>query len=131
MEYLSVFAAALASYVFGSVWYMTLAKPWMKAAEIDVDESGRPTNSSDPLPYITAFICAVVVAGMMRHVFALSAIDSVSKGVVGGLGIGLFLAAPWIVTNYSFAGRSRTLMLIDGGYAALGCAVMGLVLTLF
>ena len=34
MEILSVLAAALASYVAGSVWYMTLAKPWMKAAEI-------------------------------------------------------------------------------------------------
>ncbi|WP_412552841.1 DUF1761 domain-containing protein [Shimia sp. MIT1388] len=131
MEILSVLAAALASYVVGSVWYMTLAKPWMKAAEIETDESGRPANASDPLPYITAFVCAVVVAGMMRHVFSLSGIDTIGAGLIAGLGVGLFMAAPWIVTNYSFAGRNRALMLIDGGYAALGCATMGVVLTLF
>lgn len=131
MEILSVLAAALASYVFGSVWYMTLAKPWMKAAEIEVDDSGRPSNSGDPIPYIGAFVCAVLVAGMMRHVFALSGIDTWHAGLTSGIGIGLFLAAPWIVTNYSFAGRNRMLMVIDGGYATFGCGIMGLVLTLF
>ncbi|MCP4205760.1 MAG: DUF1761 domain-containing protein [Shimia sp.] len=131
MEILSVLAAALASYVVGSIWYMTLAKPWMKAAKIETDESGRPANPSNPLPYVTAFICAVVVSGMMRHVFSLSGIDTISAGLIAGLGVGLFLATPWIVTNYSFASRSRTLMLIDGGYATLGCATMGAVLTLF
>jgi len=131
MEILSVLAAALASYVVGSIWYMTLAKPWMKAAEIETDESGRPANASNPLPYITAFFCAVLVAGMMRHVFSLSGVDTMGAGLIAGLGVGLFMAAPWIVTNYSFAGRSRTLMLIDGGYATLGCATMGAVLTLF
>ncbi|MBO6897087.1 MAG: DUF1761 domain-containing protein [Shimia sp.] len=131
MEILSVLAAAFASYVVGSIWYMALAKPWMKAAEVETDESGRPANASNPLPYITAFICAVLVAGMMRHVFSLSGIDTMGAGLIAGLGIGLFMATPWIVTNYSFANRSRSLMLIDGGYATLGCATMGAVLTLF
>lgn len=131
MEFLNVLAAALASYVFGAVWYMTLAGPWTKAAGIDVDDSGRPSNSGDPLPYIAAFVCALLVAGMMRHVFDLSGIGTIGEGLTAGLGVGLFFAAPWIVTNYSFAGRSRALMLIDGGYATFGCGLMGLVLTLF
>jgi hypothetical protein len=123
-------AAAAASYVFGAVWYMALAKPWMAAAGVEVGEDGQPANSKNPVPYILAFLCAVLVAGMMRHVFALSAIETVDKGLIGGLGIGLFLAAPWVVTNYGFAGRSKTLMLIDGGYAAIGCTIMGTILTL-
>ncbi|KPA19876.1 hypothetical protein shim_38350 [Shimia sp. SK013] len=131
MEYLAVLAAALASYVFGSIWYMALAKPWMQAAGVEIGDDGRPTNSKNPTPYILAFVCALIVAGMMRHVFALSAIETLDKGIIGGLGIGLFLAAPWVVTNYGFAGRSRTLMIIDGGYATLGCTIMGAVLTLF
>lgn len=32
MDFLSVIAAAAASFVLGSVWYMTLAEPWMQAA---------------------------------------------------------------------------------------------------
>ena len=130
MGMIAVLAAAVASYVFGSIWYMALAKPWMQAAGVSVGEDGRPTNSKNPAPYILAFLCAVLVAGMMRHVFALSAIDTVDKGLIGGLGVGLFLAAPWIVTNYAFAGRPAKLMIIDGGYATIGCTIMGAVLTL-
>ena len=71
------------------------------------------------------------MAGMMRHVFALGGVTEISKGLLSGLGIGLFLATPWIATNYAFAGRPMKLTLIDGGYATIGCAIMGLVLTLF
>ncbi|MEP2531698.1 DUF1761 domain-containing protein [Shimia sp.] len=130
MEILSVVAAALASYIFGSIWYMSLAQPWMQAAGVEADESGRPVNSGGAMIYILAFVCALVVAGMMRHIFSLSGIDTPIKGLMSGLGLGLFLAAPWLVTNYMFAGRSRTLMLIDGGYSTIGCTIMGLVLTL-
>jgi len=36
MEYLLVLGAATASFVFGAVWYMSMAKPWQAAAGIDV-----------------------------------------------------------------------------------------------
>ncbi|PSL15084.1 DUF1761 domain-containing protein [Shimia abyssi] len=130
MDFLIVIAAALASYIFGAIWYMALAQPWMTAAGVEADDTGRPVNTSGALPYITAFLCALLVAGMMRHVFSLSGIDTISAGFMAGLGIGLFLATPWLVTNYAFAGRSRTLMLIDGGYSTIGCTIMGIVLTL-
>ena len=49
MEFLNVLAAAVAAWVFGAAWYMTLAKPWMEAAGIETDENGKPGNNS-PLP---------------------------------------------------------------------------------
>ncbi|MEE2946333.1 MAG: DUF1761 domain-containing protein [Pseudomonadota bacterium] len=131
MGILNVLAAAVAAYIFGAIWYMTLAKPWMAASGVEVGEDGRPANSTDKVPYIVSIVCLVIVAGMMRHVFNLSDIDTVGKGLVSGLGIGLFLATPWIATNYTFAGRSKQLILIDGGYATIGCTVIGTVLTLF
>lgn len=131
MEFVNVIAAAIAAYAFGAVWYMTLAKPWMAASGVEVGEDGRPANSTDKIPYIVSIVCLVIVAGMMRHVFALADINAVGKGLVSGLGIGLFLAAPWIATNYTFAGKPRNLIVIDGGYATIGCAVMGIILTLF
>lgn len=130
MEIAIVVAAALASYIFGAIWYMALSQAWMEAAGVEVGEDGRPANTGSAMPYVAAFICALLVAGMMRHVFSLSGIETVGAGFTAGLGIGLFLAAPWLVTNYAFAGRNRTLMLIDGGYAAIGCTIMGVVLTL-
>ncbi|MGH1464076.1 MAG: DUF1761 domain-containing protein [Cognatishimia sp.] len=131
MELVSVIAAAIAAYVFGAIWYMALAKPWMAAAGVEVGEDGRPANAANKVPYIVSIICLIIVAGMMRHVFSLAGIDVASKGLVAGLGIGLFLVTPWIATNYTFSGRPRALILIDGGYATIGCTVIGLVLTLF
>ncbi len=130
MEFLNVIVAAAASYAFGAIWYMMLAKPWMQAAGIEVGDDGKPANNN-MMPYIIAFLMAVIVAGMMRHVFELSGIDSFSKGLVAGFGIGLFLASPWLVTCYAFGGRPFRLTLIDAGYATFGCAIIGAVLTLF
>ncbi|WP_299825908.1 DUF1761 domain-containing protein [uncultured Roseobacter sp.] len=131
MEYLSVLIAGVAGFMFGAVWYTVLADRWMAASGVALDESGKPANRSDPIPYITSLLGAILVAGMMRHVFELSAIDTVGKGLVSGLGIGLFLVSPWIATFYSFGARPRSLILIDGGYATFGCTVIGIVLTLF
>ena len=131
MIFLSVIIAAAANFAFGAVWYMSVAKPWMAASGVEVDEGGQPANNADPIPYITSFVAAVLVAGMMRHVFALSAIDTFGKGALAGFGIGLFLVTPWIATFYGFGGKPRNLLLIDGGYATIGCAVMGAVLMLF
>lgn len=130
MGYLGVLIAAVAAYAFGAVWYMALARPWVRAAGVETDKNGKPLNASNVVPYIVAFGSAVLVAGMMRHIFALSDIETVEKGLISGLGIGLFLASPWLLTCYSFGGRPFRLMLIDGGYATLGSAIIGVVLTL-
>ena len=71
MIFLSVIIAAAANFAFGAVWYMSVAKPWMAASGVEVGEDGQPANNADPIPYITSFVAAVLVAGMMRHVFAL------------------------------------------------------------
>jgi len=73
----------------------------------------------------------IVVSGMMRHVFAMSGIETFSSGLVSGLGIGLFFISPWIMINNAYGDRPFRLTLIDGGYATFGCAIIGAVLTLF
>jgi len=128
---LQVLVAAVAGFAFGAIWYMALSKKWVAATGIKVDKDGRPLNSSDPKPYIVAFLGAIVVAGMMRHTFVMSGIDTIGKGLVTGLGLGLFVAAPWVVNNVMFSDRSKSLIWIDGGYVVGGCTIIGLVLSLF
>ena len=130
MGVIAVIAAAAAGFIFGAIWYMALSKPWVKAAGIAVDDQGRPLNSS-ALPFVMAGIAMILVAGMMRHTFALSGIDTPMKGLVSGLGIGLFFISPWIMINNAYGQRPFQLTLIDGGYAAFGCGIIGLVLALF
>jgi len=129
MEYVSVLAAAAASWVFGAVWYMTLSKQWIAAAGVKCDENGKPEGSS-PLPFVLSAVAMLLVAGMMRHVFAMSGLSGAGAGLVSGLGIGLFFISPWIMINNAYAMRPFRLTLIDGGYATIGCAIMGLILVL-
>ncbi|MCR8724504.1 DUF1761 domain-containing protein [Frigidibacter sp. ROC022] len=131
MEYLNVLAAAVAGFAMGALWYMTLAKPWMKAAGIQVSADGKPQVSGSPLPFVVAGIAMLLVAGMMRHVFQMAQMDTVLEGLMGGFGIGLFFIVPWMAMNYAYAMRPTMLAVIDGGYAVLGCTVIGLVLVLF
>jgi uncharacterized protein DUF1761 len=127
MEFLGVLVAAIASYAFGAAWYMILGKRWMAAAGLTEDD----VKSKNPAPFIISFVATVLVAGMMRHIFAKAGIDTPNNGLWAGFGLGAFIAAPWIITNYAFAGRSMRLMFIDGLYAVIGCTIIGLVLTLF
>lgn len=130
MQYIAVLVAAAAAYGFGAIWYMTNAKPWMEATGI-TEEQIEGGASKSPMPYIISAISMILVAGMMRHVFGMASIDTVGKGLMSGLGIGLFMVLPWIVTNYAYSMRPRALSLIDGGYAVIGCTIIGTVLTLF
>lgn len=130
MGIVSVVVAAIAAFAFGAAYYMALAKPWMKAAAIEVGPDGKPVNES-PTPYIVSFVCIILVAGMMRHTFALSGIDTFSKGLQSGFGIGLFFITPWIFINTGYSNRPWKLAVIDGGYATAAATIIGAVLTLF
>ena len=131
MDFVSVIVAGVAGFLFGAVWYTVFAQAWMKASGVPLNDEGVPANRSDPVPYVTSLLGGILVAGMMRHTFELSQIDTLGKGIVSGFGIGLFLVSPWIATFYSFGARPRKLILIDGGYATFGCTVIGGVLKLF
>lgn len=131
MDYLAVFLAAAAAYGFGALWYMALAKRWMAAAGLTEDRIRGNRGKQSPGPFIISAICMVLVAGMMRHIFAASGVETAGLGLMAGFGLGLFIATPWIATNNAFGMRPFSLTLIDGTYASVGCALMGLVLGLF
>lgn len=130
MGFGSVVVAAVAAWIVGAAWYMTLASQWMAASGVPVDDTGRPRNGG-ALPHLVSLVALVLVAGMVRHTFATAGIDGWAEGLVGGLGLGAFVAAPWIAITYVYAARPRALWLIDCGYATIATGVIGLVLGLF
>lgn len=131
MEYLKVIAAAIGAFAFAGVWYSVMSKQWIAAAGVEVDKDGKPVGGNAVMPMVVAGIAMIVVAGMMRHIFQSAGIATVGAGIVGGLGVGAFIITPWMAMNYGFSMRPRNLALIDGTNAIVGCAIMGLILTLF
>jgi hypothetical protein len=131
MEFLNVIAAALAAFAFGAVWYMSMSKPWIAAAQIPVDTNGKPQGNGSPMPFVIGIVAMVLVAGMMRHIFAMSGLDTIGEGIMGGFGIGAFLITPWVAMNYAFGMRKPMLTVIDGVNSIVGCTIMGVVLNAF
>ena len=131
MEVLNGIVAGVAAWVFGAIWYTVFARPWMADSGVPLGDDGNPINRSNPTPYILSIIAMIVVAGMMRHTFAAAGIATLGGAVVAGLGIGAFFISPWIMINNGYSARPFRLTLIDGGYAVLGCAIIGAVLVLF
>ena len=131
MEFVNVIVAAAAAFAIGAVWYGVFSDQWKEASGVPLGEDGNPTNSSDPMTYVKGVIFTLIVAGMMRHIFELGGIDTIGKGLVSGIGIGLFLITPWMGIHYNFSVKPTKLLMIDGGYATIGCAAIGVVLTLF
>jgi len=128
MQVVAVLLAAAAGFGAGAVWYMINGQRWMAAvgkseAEFQAERSA--------LPFVIGFIASLVTAGLMRHILASAGVSGVGGGLTGGLGVGLFFAAPWILTNYAFAGRPKALWWIDAAHPVLACSAIGLVLGLF
>ena len=130
MGVLTVILAALGAFATGAAWYGALSKPWMEASGVQVGPDGRPANGSSPAPYAVSFLCILIVTGMMRHVFALSGIDTLGEGLISGLGVGAVFISPWLFLNSAYEMRGYRLAAINAGYATLGCAVAGLLLVL-
>ena len=131
MEILNVIAAAAGAFAFSAVWYIAVSKAWIAASGIPVDASGRPMGNGSPMPFIVGITAMVLVAGMMRHVFAEGGIDTLGEGAMSGLGVGAFFITPWVAMNYAFGMRKTALTVIDSVNAIVGCTIMGIILVLF
>jgi hypothetical protein len=128
MQLIAVLLAAAAGFGVGAVWYMVNAERWAAAVGRTEDELKAERTA---LPFAIAIAASVLTAGLMRHVFASGGVSGIGSGLVSGFGVGLFFVAPWILSNYAFAGRPRALWWIDSGHVVLACAAIGLVLGVF
>ena len=131
VNYLAVLVAAVAAWLAGAAWYMTLAKPWMAAlGKTPQEMEDCKKQPMAYLPYIYAFVGAVVMAwvlaGLLGHLGQGQV--SVRNGVVSGLFCWLGFVFTTMLVNNSFAMRSPRLLAIDGGYWLLVLALMGAII---
>lgn len=126
MDYLFVAIAGVAGYAFGAIWHMSLGKRWQVAAGL----SDAAVRGGGPAPYVVAFVANILVAGMMRRIFVRAGVEGAANAAISGGGLGLFIAAPYLATNYAFAMRPRALALIGIGHAVGSATAIGVALDL-
>ena len=131
VNYLAVLIAAVASWLAGAAWYMTLAKPWMAAlgrTPEQMEACKKQPHSYLPFIYAfaAAFILAFVLAGLVGHLGPGQV--TLRNGIISGLFCWLGFVFTTMLVNNSFAMRSPKLLAIDGGYWLLVLVLSGAII---
>ena len=122
---LAFVAAAVAYFIFGAVWYMTLAKPWMRYSRMTEE---KVAEGGGGLTYVIAASSSLIAAVATALVLQAAGITSIGPAITWGLLLGLGVAGSAIAKHYAFQGHPTGLFLIDAGYDTLGFALMAVVL---
>lgn len=124
INWIAVIAATAAGFVLGGLWYGPLfAKAWMR------EMGGAPQlRMSKPVLFGVAILLTFIAA----FVFGMFLGPQPSLGL--GLGAGVSAGLCWVAFSmgiaYMFAGRSFTLIAIDGGYVVVEFTLFGLIFAL-
>ena len=130
INYLAVVIAALASFGFGGVYYMTLSKPWMAAlgkteAELKAGSSKTPFVVS----VIAELIMAWILAGAIGHLGPGQV--TLRNGMISAFILWAGFVATTMAVNHSYQGAKKMQTVIDGGHWLGVMLLQGLVIGLF
>jgi uncharacterized protein DUF1761 len=118
LNYLPIFAAAVASFVFGGIWYSAFSKPWMDAVGMSPERA--QTHRSSLGLYVLAFVAQLVMAwmlaGILVHLAQGGLAATLRTGLISAAFLWLGFVIPTMVVNYAFHGARQSLTLIDGGH---------------
>ncbi len=132
VSYLAVFIAAIAGWLIGAAYYMSLAKPWVAAHGRSMEDFKREAEASKGtpaayMPYILAFVAelimAWVLAGLMAHLGPGTV--TVWNGIVSAAFVWLGFVATTVAVNNMFGMRKPMLSVIDGGHWLIVMIVIG------
>ncbi|MEN0001046.1 MAG: DUF1761 domain-containing protein [Pseudomonadota bacterium] len=122
---LAIGIATVAAFVFGSVFYGTLAKPWMRAAGITPEEA-----KMGPSLFAMTFACEIVMAIMVAGVIGHLGDDQITlrNGVISALFIWLGFVITTMIVNHRYGGKGWDLTLIDGAHWLGVLLIMGAII---
>jgi hypothetical protein len=115
---MAVMVAAIASFIFGGIWYNLFSKQWMEALGMTPDKMPRDRGGIGL--YVLAFVAQLVMAWMLAGVLLHMAAGGLPMTLRTGLISAAFLWFGFVITtmvvNYSFHGARHMLTVLDGGH---------------
>lgn len=127
ISWLAVFAAAVAAFAIGAIWYSPalFAKAWQREAGLS---DAALADGRQGVVFGGAFALLVVASAVFAAF--LGPDPSLQLGFGAGLAAGLAWVAAGVGVLYLFERRSLRLALIDGGYLTLAFTAIGVVIAL-
>ncbi len=126
INYLAVLAAAITTFIVGAAWYTAFSEAWMKFAGLT--EEAVQKSEAGGTPYIISFITYLLAAYAMAVIFKSMNIRNLQTGLMTGALIGAFLVGGNIFTNNGYEMKSVNLSILNAGFSAVSCSVMGAIL---
>lgn len=132
-SYIAIVLAAVASFAFGAVYYMSLSRQWLEAVGFSADVRARlERGERDPKPFIVSIVgelvMAWVLAGIIGHLGPGNPF-SVANGVISGAFVWLGFVATTVAINNAYGMRQVRLTVIDAlhwlGVLVIQGAVIG------
>jgi hypothetical protein len=118
-SYWAVAVAAIASFLFGGLWYGIFSKQWMAATGLD-DKLAKGGEKLTARPFIVMFLAQLVMALILSGVFLHLSRGGVALTMRNALLSGALIWAGFVMTtiaaNNAFQGVKRSLTLIDSGH---------------
>jgi uncharacterized protein DUF1761 len=132
VNYLAVLVAAVAAWVLGAAWYMTLSRPWLAAQGLTKADMQPPASKAAMYgPFVLVFVAELIMAWMLAGILGHLGTLNVKDGVISGIACWFGFVLTTTATNYVFQKRNVMLTVIDTGYWLLVLVVMGAIIGAF
>lgn len=129
INYLAVFAAAVAGFIVGMVWYRILGERWMVALGKGKDEllpGGKPPVAAMATGFVCELVMAWILAGLIGHIGA----ATIRGGIISAFFIWLGFVATTQLVNHRYGRYPLSLTIIDAGHWLAVLVAMGVVIGL-
>ena len=115
-NYIAVVVAAIASFAFGSIYYMVLGRHWRAA--IGKTEEQMKADGMKPSVFIVAALAQLVMAWVLSGIIGHLGTDQVTvvNGLISAGFVWVGFVATTLAVNHGFQGARKSLTLIDGGH---------------
>ena len=131
-NYLAVFAAALAYFILGALWYSVLfGKYWSKGIEEMGIKMTKPGKGKMGTMMVKSFIANLLCAFAMAYFIQIAGAYTMSSGIKLGLvaGCGLTLGSQLMVANWQ--GTKSGVIAVDAGYQILGVMLVSVIIAVW
>ena len=115
ISWLSVLAAAIASFAFGAVWYLSLGKQWL-AAIAKTEEEVAPAGKTNPAPFVITFFIQILMAWLLAGLIGHIGQFSLMNGLVTAFWCWLAFIITTMTVNHRYSLAPWSLTLIDGAH---------------
>jgi Protein of unknown function (DUF1761) len=139
MNVFVMIGAAVCAWLFGAMYYGTVAKAWVAAQgstmeDFKAKQAANVGKLSAQVPFILSFIAELIMAyvlyGLMKHVAHTNPL-SVATGLISGAFVWFGFMLTSMAVNNAFTGRKTMLTVIDAVHWLGVMIILGAVLGAF